>query len=91
MKKKAKILSSDLIERVVEPCCDRGRPRLDGDELAVRLVDRLAGLVEVPKIQEHLADQFVLQTMIIIILKIIGIFARLELKINQNFVLLCFR
>jgi hypothetical protein len=47
--------------------------------------------VEVPKVQEHLADQFVLQTMIIIILKIIGIFARLELKINQNFVLLCFR
>jgi hypothetical protein len=36
------------------------RPRLDGDELAVGLVDSLAGLVEVPKVQEHLADQLVL-------------------------------
>jgi hypothetical protein len=57
-----KHLRSDLVERVVKPCCDRWRPRLDGDELAVRLVDRLAGLVEVPKIQEHLTDQFVLQS-----------------------------
>jgi hypothetical protein len=36
------------------------RSRLDGDELAVGLVDGLAGLVEVPEVQEHLADQLVL-------------------------------
>ena len=45
----------------MEPRGDRGRPGLDGDELAVRLVQSLAGLVEVAKVQEHLADQLVLK------------------------------
>ena len=49
-----------LVERIVEPCSHRRSPRLDRDELAVGLVHRLAGLVEVPQVQEHLADQLVL-------------------------------
>ena len=44
----------------MEPGSYRRGPRLDGDELAVGLVHRLASFVEVPQVQEHLADQLVL-------------------------------
>ena len=44
----------------MEPGSHRRSPRLDRDELAVGLVHRLAGLVEVPQVKEHLADQLVL-------------------------------
>ena len=50
----------DLIERIVEPCRDGRGPRLDRDELPVRFVDSFASLVEVAQVQEHLADQLIL-------------------------------
>ena len=50
----------DLIERIVEPCRDGWSPRLDRNELPVGFVDSFAGLVEIAQVQEHLADQLVL-------------------------------
>ena len=43
----------------MEPGSHRWRPRLHRDKLPVWLVHRLGGLLEVPQVQEHLADELV--------------------------------